>query len=166
MSASSATWWCYRKRLKFSFGFHRRERQTDKYLDIPPPPPPKIPFYDRWHKNDTTVRSLRLVLNFSFVFLKFHLPVSFFRIETYLKKVLEIFVKFCWLLGACAWNNSAPTGPIFMKFYISALKKSREISCFIKIWQEQRVLYIKHTDIYDYVLQNSSSNEKCFRQKL
>ena len=44
-----------------------------------------------------------------------------------------------------AWSNSAPTGRIVMKFYIWVLfsKKCRENSSFIKIWQQQPVLYMK-----------------------
>ena len=43
-----------------------------------------------------------------------------------------------------AWNNSAPTGRIFMKFDIGLFSKIRpENSSFIKVWHEQRVLYMK-----------------------
>jgi len=43
------------------------------------------------------------------------------------------------------WNNSAPTGPIFVKFDIWVFFKKiyLENSSLIKIWQEYGVLYIK-----------------------
>jgi hypothetical protein len=39
-------------------------------------------------------------------------------------------------------KNSAPTGRIFF-MKLDIFRKSVEKICFIKIWQEERVLYIK-----------------------
>jgi len=43
-------------------------------------------------------------------------------------------------------------------------KICRKNLCFIKIWQEWRVLYVQ-TDTHDHIPLSSSSNEKCFRRK-
>ena len=56
-----------------------------------------------------------------------------------LRKATISFVMFC----LSAWNNSTPTGRIFMKFNIRVVFKTlRENSSFIKIWQEYRVLSV------------------------
>jgi hypothetical protein len=50
--------------------------------------------------------------------------------------------------------------------YLNFLSKiCRENSSFVKICQEQRVLYME-TYVHFYISLRSSKNEKCFRQKL
>jgi len=49
----------------------------------------------------------------------------------------------CLAVCPSAWNNSTPTGRIFMKFYILFSKICPENSSFIRTWQEKRVLYLK-----------------------
>jgi len=42
------------------------------------------------------------------------------------------------------WNNLAPTGQIFMKFYMMIFQKSvKKIQIFIKICKELHLLYMK-----------------------
>jgi len=52
-------------------------------------------------------------------------------------KLLKATVSFIMPDGPSAWNNSAPTGRIFMKFYMRVFFEnlSRK-SSFIKVWQE------------------------------
>jgi hypothetical protein len=66
-----------------------------------------------------------------------------------------------------AWNNSARTGRIFLKFsiwifFVNPLRNPN----LIKILQERRALYMKTAYIYDNISPNSFCNEKCFRHML
>jgi hypothetical protein len=96
---------------------------------------------------------------------------------TVFKRVWKI-AKICYLRRVClsvcptAWNNSAPTGRIFMKFYIWVFfpKICRENSRFIKIWQEQVALYL--TNIHLFIISRSVlfrmrnySDESCWENK-
>jgi hypothetical protein len=54
-----------------------------------------------------------------------------------------------------AWNNFAPTGRILVKFYVWVFSKiCREISSFIKTWQEWEELYMK-TNVYFFIISRS-----------
>jgi len=67
-------------------------------------------------------------------------------------------------LSVClsARNNSDPTGRIFMKFDIWVIfEKSVKNSSFVKIWQEQPVLYT-----HIHIPFNSSSKREMLRRKL
>ena len=60
---------------------------------------------------------------------------------TKLQKVTISFViTACMPVHPTAWNNSAPTGQIFMKFDISIFLKNLLRKSFIKIWQEYQVI--------------------------
>ena len=53
-------------------------------------------------------------------------------------------IRFVMSVRLSAWNTSAPTGRIYMKFCIRVFSTFyRENSSFIKLWQEYHVLYIK-----------------------
>jgi hypothetical protein len=58
------------------------------------------------------------------------------------KLTLSFFTSVCPVCSS-SWNNSAPCGRIFMKFYISVVFWKSVKKSFVKIWQEWRVLYMK-----------------------
>jgi hypothetical protein len=63
-------------------------------------------------------------------------------------------IRFAMSTCLSSWNDSAPTGRIFMKFDICLYLMFWENSRFFKIWQEQQVLYMKtNTHFWSYISQ-------------
>ena len=66
-----------------------------------------------------------------------------------------------------AWNNSAPTGRIFMVWYLSVFRKSVEkVQFSFKSDKNNRYFTWRPIYIFDNISLNSSQNEKCLRQNL
>ena len=67
-----------------------------------------------------------------------------------------------------AWNNSAPTERILMKFdiWIFSRKSVKKIQVSFKPDKNNRYFTWRRFDTFDNISLNSSYNEKCFRQKL
>jgi len=59
---------------------------------------------------------------------------------------LGAFATVSFVMSVCpsAWNNTAPTGRIFVNFIYECVSKiCQENSSFVKIWQERRIFYMK-----------------------
>jgi hypothetical protein len=64
-----------------------------------------------------------------------------------------------------AWNNSVPTGRIFIKFVSCEFSKVfRENSSITKIGKEKPVLYTKTNIHFCHILLKSTYNEECLEQ--
>jgi hypothetical protein len=67
-----------------------------------------------------------------------------------------------------AWNNSAPTGRIFLKFDIWVFFEniSRKFPVLLKSGKNNEYIIWRPMSIYDNISLSSSYSEKCFRQWL
>jgi hypothetical protein len=59
------------------------------------------------------------------------------------RKIVRTTITFVISARLYAWNNSSPTGRIFMKVHILVLKNCLENSSFVQIGQEWRALFMK-----------------------
>ena len=75
-----------------------------------------------------------------------------------------------WLRHVCpsAWNISAPTGRIFMKFDIWIFFRKSVEKIYVSIKSDKNNGYFtwRTVHIYDNIPLNSSYNEKCLKQKI
>jgi hypothetical protein len=79
------------------------------------------------------------------------------------KTAISFVMSVCLSVCLPAWFKF-PTGRIFMKLIFEDFPNVYRVNGrVIKIWQQQRVIYIT---TYDNISLNSSQNEKCFRQIL
>ena len=79
-------------------------------------------------------------------------------------------ISFAMSVRPSAWNNSAPTGWVFMKFKIRGFfenlsKKKIQVSLKSNKNKEYFTLRPIHIYFFDHISHISSYNEKCFRHK-
>ena len=78
---------------------------------------------------------------------------------------LRLYLSVCLPARPSAWNNSAPTRRIFMKFDIWSFSKSVE-KIQVPLKSDYNNRYYTWRPMYIYISISSSYNEKCFGQKL